>query len=160
MKKLILMTCISALTLTFSLSSHAKIYKWTDAKGVVHYSATPPVTKKKAKQEVKNIESEIRMAAGKPQSSPADNNNTQKNEDEENEQETDDSESELSAPDKKLIDYCKTQKNNLANLKNNFRNVWVDTSGKKTKLDQKQRQEKVDYLKSRIKNDCQEVKTG
>ena len=154
MKKIILITCISALTLTYSINTPAKIYKWTDAKGVVHYSATPPATKKK----VKNIESEIRLAAGKHRPSKTDKKeanteNSQKAKEEKAEG------SELSSPDKKLIDYCKSQRNNLKSLKNNFRNVWIDPSGKKTKLNQKQRQEKVDYLKNRIEKDCDEVKT-
>ena len=158
MKKLILMTCISALTITFSMSAHAKIYKWTDSKGAVHYSATPPKTQKKAKLKVKNIESEIRLAAGK--SHPAKNKVKNKDKDA-NQEEVDqkNKNSELSPPDKKLVDYCKTQKTNLESLKNNFRNIWIDPSGKRTKLNQKQRQEKVDYLKSRIKRDCNEVET-
>ncbi len=156
MKKIILMTCISALTLTYSINSYAKIYKWTDSRGVVHYSATPPAIKKKAKQKVKNIENEIRMAAGKHRKHHKSNKkNTKKSEQSEQNQQ----DSELSGPDKKLIEYCRSQRNNLKTLKNNFRNIWIDTKGKKIRLNQKQRQEKVDYLKSRIEKDCKEVKT-
>jgi len=150
MKKIILITCISALSLTYSINTQAKIYKWTDAKGVVHYSATPPAIKKK----VKNIESEIRLAAGKHRPSKSDKKEeNQKDKDQKTE------ESELSSPDEKLVDYCKSQRNNLKSLTNNFRNIWIDPSGKKTRLNQKQRQEKVDYLKNRIEKDCKEVKT-
>lgn len=155
MKKIILMTCISALTLTFSINTYAKIYKWTDTKGVVHYSATPPASKKKAKEEVKNIESKIRFAAGKHRSSKV----AKKEKSTENNQKKEKDETELSPPDKKLLDYCKSQRSNLKSLKNNFRNIWVDQTGKRTKLNQKQRQEKVDYLANRIKQDCAEVKT-
>lgn len=155
MKKIILMTCISALTLTFSFNSQAKIYKWTDSKGVVHYSATPPTTKEESRKSIKNIESKIRLAAGKYKPNKKElAKNKQAGDEQENKN------SELSPPDKQLVDYCKSQKNNLKNLKNNFRNVWIDASGKKTKLNQKQRQEKVDHLKNRIKKDCQEVETG
>jgi len=158
MKKIILIACISALTVTFSINSHAKIYKWTDSKGVTHYSATPPAKSTKSKQKVKNIEDEIQRAAGKhrPKQAKTKNKDTQKKNVEKKETE---SESELSPPDKRLVDYCRGQKNNLASLTNNFRNVWIDAKGKKNRLNQKQRQEKVDYLKERIEKDCQEVET-
>ena len=152
MKKIILITCISALTLTYSINTQAKIYKWTDAKGVIHYSATPPATKKK----VKNIESDIRLAAGKHRPSEADKKEAN-TDNKQKAKEQEDEASELSPPDKKLIDYCKSQRDNLKILKKNFRNVWIDSSGKRTKLNQKQRQEKVDYIKNRIENDCGEV---
>lgn len=155
MKKIILMTCISALSFTYSINAQAKIYKWTDAKGVVHYSAKPPTTSIKANKAAKNIESDIRLSAGKHRVAKKEQQQDENTSEETNSE----SESELSAAPKKLVDYCKSQKTNLTNLKNNFRNVWVDTAGKKTVLDQKQRQEKVDYLKGRIKKDCQEVET-
>jgi len=158
MKKILLMTFLSVLTLTFGMNAHAKIYKWVDAKGVVHYSATPPKTKKIAKKKVKDIENKIRFAAGKSKSVK---NNVKHKAVKTNKavKEQENNDSELSPPSKKLVDYCKTQKLNLKALKGNFRNVWVDPSGKKTKLNQKQRQEKVDYLKNRIKQDCEEVNT-
>lgn len=153
------MTCISALTLSLSMSSYAKIYKWTDSKGVVHYSATPPKKlQKKAKHKVKNIEKKIRFAAGRSHTSKNKGKDQKALKNKRNE-EQENTDSELSPPEKKLVDYCKAQKVNLKSLKSNFRNIWIDTKGKKTKLTQKQRQQKVDFLKDRIKKDCAEVKT-
>ncbi len=159
MKKIILISCLSTLTLAYSMGLQAKIYKWTDTKGVVHYSATPPSLKKTTKQKVKNIENKIRFAAGKSSTEKKNisNNEPENKADKVNNQNEN---SELAGPDKKLVDYCKAQRNNLKSLKNNFRNVWIDKSGKRTNLNQKQRKEKVDYLKSRIEKDCREVETG
>jgi len=156
MKKIFLMSFLSVLTLTFGMNAYAKIYKWVDSKGVVHYSATPPKTKKIAKKKVKDIETKIRFAAGK---SKTVKNKVKKKASKTNKVVKENNDSELSPPDQKLVDYCKTQKLNLAAIKRNFRNVWIDPSGKRTKLNQQQRQEKVDYLKSRIKQDCAEVNT-
>jgi len=62
MIKLILLS----LFVTFSLSQtlHAKIYKWTDGEGKVHYSATPP---KDTKTKAEDIEDKIKFNIGKAQ---------------------------------------------------------------------------------------------
>lgn len=60
MTKLILLS----LFVTFSLSQtlHAKIYKWTDNEGKIHYSATPP---KDTQTKAENIEDKIKFNIGK-----------------------------------------------------------------------------------------------
>jgi len=62
MIKLILLS----LCITFSIvqTAHAKIYKWTDDDGKVHYSATPP---KNTKTKAENIEDKIKFNIGKVQ---------------------------------------------------------------------------------------------
>ena len=62
MIKLILLSIF----VTFSLSQtlHAKIYKWTDSEGKIHYSATPPKDKK---TKAENIEDKIKFNIGKVQ---------------------------------------------------------------------------------------------
>lgn len=40
-----------AIALAFSSTAMAKVYKWTDANGKTHYTATPPPAKTKAKAE-------------------------------------------------------------------------------------------------------------
>lgn len=158
-KTIITIASISTLSLFLSMSAQAEIYKWSDSNGGVHYTATPPAqSKKKIKSE--DIETTIRAQAGKSKpvdkeiatanddsSSPDENNNDKK------------VETELAGPDKKLKNYCKSQRNNLVQLKKNFRNVWIDVKGEKTNLTQEQRKQKVDYLKTRIKEDCAGVKT-
>ena len=50
-QKSLLQIALVALTLCFSSSAMAKIYKWTDANGKTHYTATPPPAKADAKTE-------------------------------------------------------------------------------------------------------------
>lgn len=150
-KKTVILTSISTLVLLASVNTHAKIYKWTDANGQTHYTAHPPAqTKQKIKSE--NIEDKIKSHAGKyrPPSKTASKESSE--EGESNEGET------LSGPDKKLVKYCDSQRNNLKQLKKNFRNVWIDIKGNKTNLNQEQRKEKVAALEGQIKENCSEVK--
>lgn len=147
MKKTLFITCLCSLALTISSSSHAKIYKWTDNKGVIHYSATPPPPQ--TKEKAKNIEDKIRFAAGKY---------TPKKESSRSQQKTSDKKisSKLSGPSKKLTAYCEGQKSNLAKLKSNYRNTWEE-NGKKKNLDQSQRKQKVEQIISSIELNCKEV---
>ena len=132
-----------------TINSQAEIYKWTDAKGVTHYSAQKP-TQQKIKSE--NIEDKIRSAAGKyqassGQTSQAPAKNTAKSNDSK-------SKTKLAGPSAKLVSYCKSQRKNLAQLKKNYRNVWKDKDGKTSRLDQKQRQEKVNQIQKSITAEC------
>lgn len=151
--KLASITTICSALLILSVNTQAEIYKWVDENGGVHYTAQPPVHKKK-RVKAKNIENEIKAAAGKYR--PPVNSTVTKN-DADTETEKVNGE-ELAGPDKKLVSYCTNQKKNLEQLKKNFRNVWIDVKGKKTNLDQEQRKEKVAYLQQRITEDCKEVK--
>jgi len=145
MNKITIVT-LSTLALALSVTStQAKIYKWTDANGSTHYSATPPKQQKK-KTEVKDIEDEIRYAAGKPY------NRSKSAEKEENTSKKDDDK--LAPPSEKLIKYCKSQRSNLKQLKENFNTTWVEASGKKTLLTQKQRKDKVKEIRKSIKSEC------
>ncbi len=145
---------IGTVALFFSISTHAEIYKWVDAKGVTHYTATPPPQKTiKHKTKVENIEVQILSAAGKFK--PATNQTS--SDEKTSGMESKKTDNKLSPPGKKLVSYCKKQRGNLANLKGNYFNVWVDDKGKETKLDQKERQEKVDHLINDIKDNCKGV---
>ena len=153
-KKTMALASIGTLALIFSTYSHAEIYKWTDEKGTIHYTAIPPM-QKKTPIKATNIEDQIRSAAGKYRA-PAKGTKTASSQDaatgDENQQNN--NEEQLAGPDKKLIKYCENQRNNLQQLKKNYRNVWIDVKGQKTNLDQEQRKQKVDYLKQRIQEDC------
>jgi hypothetical protein len=153
--KLASITTITSALLILSANTHAEIYKWVDENGGVHYTAQPPVHKTK-RVKAKNIEDEIKAAAGKyrpPAETAAAPNN-----DSTDTQKTEVNSETLAGPDKKLINYCNNQKKNLEQLRKNFRNVWIDVKGEKTNLDQEQRKEKVAYLQQRIAEDCKEVK--
>jgi len=155
-KTLITATAIGSLALLVNLGANAEIYKWTDAKGVVHYTANKP-TQKKIKTE--NIEVKIRNAAGKYKKST---NETATKSSEKSKNSDDDGDgnkekTKMAGPDAALISYCKTQRSNLSGLQKNFRNVWQDTDGKKKVLNQEQRRLKIDLLQKQIAKDCAEV---
>ena len=143
MNKITIIT-LSTLAIALSVSSiQAKIYKWTDANGSTHYSATPPKQNTKSKVKVKNIEDKIRYAAGKPSLHT-------KSTEEKSAGKKDDK---LAPPSKKLVKYCKSQRSNLKQLKENF-NTTLEASGKKSLLNQKQRKDKVKEIRKSIKNEC------
>jgi hypothetical protein len=148
-KKNLSVVVISTSVLLVTMNSQAEIYKWTDAKGVIHYSAQKPV-----QQTIKseNIEDEIRSAAGKYRASsrqvpqtPAQTTTKSKNIK---------TKTQLSGPSAKLVSYCKTQRKNLAQLKKNYRNIWKDKGGKTSRLNQKQRQQKVNKIQKSITTEC------
>jgi hypothetical protein len=155
-KKSITLASLVTLALILSSSTYAEIYKWTDENGTIHYAATPPMQKHK-RIKATNIEDEIRSAAGKyrapskgASTSDTDTSTTAMNPENSMDEQ-------LAGPDAKLIEYCDNQRNNLEQLKKNFRNVWIDIKGQKTALDQEQRKEKVEYLNKRIQEDCKGV---
>jgi len=154
-KKSVILTSITTLALAIGMTAaQAKIYKWTDANGQTHYTAQPPA-QKKLRDKAKNIEDKIRAHAGKY--SPSKNSPKVASD---KEKSNDDTDTELSGPNKQLVKYCKSQRNNVAQLKKNFRNVWIDTKGNKTTLNQEQRKKKVAELQSKIKSECAEVPTS
>lgn len=159
MNKSFLTLSISSLFLFSMTTTQAEIYKWVDAKGVTHYSAQPPV-KKKIRAKAKNIEDQIRSAAGKyrpPKASQKTSNQENSSSGHSDKNKNIDAENSLSPPDKKLVEYCNNQRKNLESLRKNFRTVWVGTDGKKTPLTQKQRQQKVELISKNLKETCAEV---
>ena len=155
-KKSVILTSMATL-LILSVNTHAKIYKWTDANGQVHYTAQPPAQTKKRTIKATNIEDQIRAKAGKYRSPKSLKKVAAKNPNDDSDTDTQ-SDEELSGPDKQLIKYCDGQRNNLKQLKKNFRNIWIDAKGNKTALSQEQRKEKVSILQQEIDSNCAEVK--
>ena len=157
MKKIIFTTTFCTLTALLNFTAQAEIYKWTDSKGVTHYSARPPAQRKKTAKNIKDIEKKIRQAAGKYR--PSANVNTQSNNSEKgnktNQQQP--TNTEIAPPSKKLVSYCKKQRSSLKKLKSNFRTVWKGLDGKEKRLNQSERKEKIYYLIKRIIEDCEGV---
>lgn len=153
--KSIILASITTYALLMSVNSSAKIYKWTDSNGQVHYSAQPPVQKEK-RIKSENIEDKIRANAGKYRP-PSNTKVARTTNNDASQSSSDNTDNELSGPNKKLIKYCNNQRKNVKQLKKNFRNVWVDVKGNKTSLTQEQRKEKVALIESKIKTDCAEV---
>ncbi len=52
-------------TLIFTHTASAEIYKWIDTQGRTHYTQTPPPAKEVKKEDVKNIVDDIEMVTGK-----------------------------------------------------------------------------------------------
>ena len=154
--KMITLTSLGTLALIFSASCSAEIYKWTDENGTIHYTATPPVQNQK-RIKATNIENQIRSAAGKYRPPAKGTTTTGTNTETSASNPENSKDEQLAGPDAKLIEYCDNQRNNLDQLKKNFRNVWIDVKGQKTALDQEQRKEKVEYLNKRIQEDCKGV---
>ncbi len=148
-KKFLSAIVISTGVLFISMSSQAEIYKWTDAKGVTHYSSQKPIQQK---IKAENIEDKIRSAAGKYRAS--EQQTSQKSVQTTTKSNNSNSKTELSGPSAKLVSYCKGQRKSLAQLKKNFRNIWKDENGKTYRLDQKQRQLKVDQILESITKEC------
>ena len=147
-KKLLVVSLISGVSLFANLAIQAEIYKWTDAKGVIHYSAQKPL-ERKIKSE--NIEQEIRSAAGKYIPSTEQVTSTNETPGKENSKNTN---VKLDGPSPELVKYCKSQRKNLSDLSKNYRTMWQGKDGKKTRLDQKQRQEKANQIKESIMKEC------
>lgn len=156
--KSVILTSIISLAFAMSGNSQANIYKWTDENGQTHYTAQPPV-QKELRVKAKDIEDKIQANAGKYRASSEvktvatdvdASNRDDANNDKANKEE-------LSGPNKQLIEYCNGQRNNIKQLKKNFRNVWIDAEGKRTALSQEQRKEKLSILESQIKTDCEGV---
>ena len=154
-KKSVILTSITTL-LILSVNTHAKIYKWTDANGQVHYTAQPPAQTKQRTIKATNIEEQIKAKAGKYRA-PKSTTKVAAKDDDTNVDSEKKSEDDLAGPNKQLVKYCNGQRDNLKQLKKNFRNIWIDAKGKKTNLTQEQRKEKVSMLQEEIDSNCAEV---
>jgi len=148
-RKFITITATASLALLVNIGANAEIYKWTDAKGVVHYTANKP-TQKKIQSE--NIEVKIRSAAGKYQ--PTKTASRMSDDSPERESGKEPGSGKLSGPDPKLVSYCKQQRSNLTSLKKHYRTVWQGADGKKKQLNQEERKLKVSELEEKISEDC------
>ncbi len=148
---LMLLSMATVSTTVISTTAHAEIYKWTDAKGQVHYSATPPRKKVKTKE----IGTEIKMAAGKFDPASV---KLKSDSDESEDQENDDSTQTdgKNKPTKERVAYCKTQRKNLALLNNN-KNIRWKSFGKETELNDTQRKMKMNQIKSQIASECKGI---
>lgn len=144
---------VSLLALTFSMNCHAEIYKWTDNKGQVHYTATPPTQKKVKAQE---IEDKILMSAGKFDPSTVSENKETTADKEEDAEESSTKTGANSKPTKQLIDFCKGQRKSLKLLKSSQNITWKRL-GKETKLTAAQRKAKIKETKSSITKDCKGI---
>jgi len=141
MKLPIITTLVIALGFLTVTITEAKVYKWKDAEGVMHYSSTPP----KPTEKISELKDDLRITdnkamAHKPQA----------------EAKTDaEADEKKKARDKKRKkrNYCNGQRKNLALLKRNLNVKWIE-KGKSTKLSAEQRKDKLRSLENSISTDC------
>jgi len=145
MKLPIITTLAIALSIATVTLVEAKVYKWQDANGVVHYSSAPP----KPNEKVSGLKDDLRITDNKSAAHKG-----------EEETQTD-SQTDKKAPEQKQArsekqrkqNYCDGQRRNFALLKRNLKVKWVE-NGKSTELSSEQRNEKLRTLEDSISADC------
>ena len=150
MIKLILLSLFA--TISLSQAVHAKIYKWTDNEGRVHYSATPP---KDTKEKAENIEDKIKFNIGKKQ--PAKSHHTSESktekEDDQNAKKTASKEKYSEDTSKARVAYCNGLKRNIHTLETS-KNVNLAEEGDLKPLNAKQISERLAKEKSNLEKNC------
>lgn len=150
MIKLILLS----LFVTFSLSQtlHAKIFKWTDSEGKVHYSATPP---KDTKEKAENIEDKIKFNIGKTQPTKSHHTSASKPEKKGDANNNQPAAKEKYSEDtsKARVAYCNGLKRNIHTLESS-KNVNLAEEGKLKPLNTKEIGERLAKEKSNLEKNC------
>lgn len=158
---------IIMLALVSSTSVSAKIYKWVDDQGQMHYTQRPAPAGKDAT----DIERKIRIAADLPTSSPGKTAKSKtgkygskpipkvKQQDPKKEEvaakTSEDKQAESSAEEykKKLNEYCEKQTANLEALNSDTPIAWQD-EGKTKLLSNSERKGKIESIQTSIEENC------
>ncbi|HFC93251.1 MAG TPA: DUF4124 domain-containing protein [Leucothrix mucor] len=141
MKLPIMITLVIALGFLSVTITEAKVYKWKDAEGVMHYSSVPP----KPTEKVSDLKDDLRITDNKAvaHKSKAENNtDTEANKKKKNREKK-----------RKKRNYCNGQRRNLELLKRNLNVKWIE-KGKSTKLSAEQRKDKLRSLEDSISTNC------
>jgi len=149
MIKLILLSLFVTFTLTQTL--HAKIYKWTDSEGKVHYSATPP---KDTKNKAENIEDKIKFNIGKRQ--PATTHHVAPKSAEKKSAKEDSKAAQAKYNDDKSkarVAYCNRVKQNIHTLETS-KNVNIAEEGNLEPLSNAAKQARLEKEKSNLEKNC------
>lgn len=142
---------LATLALLVSMTSYAEMYKWTDEKGQVHYTQTPPpgvnaeqfkapppptVNPNKAQQEIEALIQEQKQLDQQReyQKQLEKQKQTQKQNDEKR---------------------CGTAKKNLVNFQNNPSRKVRNEDGSITRLTEEDRQQRIKFYQDRVKIYCQ-----
>ena len=136
---------ITTLAISFSFLSvitEAKIYKWKDAKGQIHYASTPP------KPSEKNFELKKDFSFSNKSATTSENKVAIKKD---KLQETDSNEAKKTS--NKKLEFCRKEKNNLKLLQQNSTVTWIE-NGKETPLSGKMLEDKIQVIKENIQTNC------
>lgn len=149
MKKLILPLLL--VTIGFSQTLSAEIYKWTDKEGKVHYSSTPPKEDPKKAQQIGDI---IKANIGKVQPSTTYTKKDVSDEAKTGEKKaTDPHKTDRSAA---RIKYCGNLKKNIATIQKN-KNVNIVIEGASSPLSDEQKNARLAKYQSDLEKNCKEI---
>ena len=141
---------ITTLAISFSVLSilaEAQVYKWTDIKGQIHYSATPP----KPNEKILGLKKDLTFSSKATTTNP---NNVDTKADEQ--KETKDELHELKKTSKQKLAFCKRERTNLALLKENKKVTWIE-NGKETPLSGEMLKNKIQIVEKNIQTNCTSI---
>ncbi len=141
MKLPIITTLVIALSFLSVTITEAKVYKWKDAEGIMHYSSTPP----KPTEKVSDLKDDLRITDNKAIAHKSQAENKTDTEANKKKQARD--------KKRKKRNYCNGQRKNLELLKRNLNVKWIE-KGKSTKLSAEQREDKLRSLEDSITANC------
>ena len=133
-----------SLSLTAKEYKDARVYKWVDKHGVVHYSDKPNPNAESNEIEVKNNNNNF-------DSTRADKWQEEYNKNKEVNREA---QEKLNVQNAKKQEVCNGYKSDLNTLKNIGRIVNVDADGKQTYISDEERNQKIKDLEKTIKRIC------
>jgi hypothetical protein len=151
MKLPIITTLAIALSVLTATLVEAKVYKWQDADGVIHYASTPP----KPDEKISGLKDDLRITDNR--SAAHKNEQETQNNDEINKKNKEQKQNRNEKERKQ--NYCDGQRRNLTLLKRNLKVKWIE-NGKSTELNSEQRNEKLRALEDSISADCTYGKAG
>jgi len=126
-------------------SSAAPIYKWVDAQGVTHFTATPPVSG----------QASTVPAAKQPPAAPAASAPTRSDDAGQSQADIEARvRQEVAQQEKERADYCLQLRTNLAQLRNNPR-LRMEVDGEMRRLGEDERQSKISETEQAIAENCQ-----
>ncbi|HIO93090.1 MAG TPA: DUF4124 domain-containing protein [Leucothrix mucor] len=150
MKLPIITTLIIALGFLSITIAEAKVYTWTDATGVIHYSATPP----KPTEKVSNLKDDLRITDNKIASTKIKEqkeDKTPSKEKQTNHINSDKNKAQIKA--RKKRGFCNSQRKNLNLLSKHKKVNWVQ-NGESKPLNSEQRRNKIRAIEQSIHANC------
>lgn len=135
---------ITALAISFSalsLIAEAKIYKWKDDKGQVHYASTPPKPHEKNFDLEKDLSFFSKAATAVPDNVDEKMDEKQK------------TNHKLKKSSEKRLKFCHQERRNLTLLKKNSTVTWIEKD-KETQLSGKLLEDKIQTVEKNIKINC------
>ena len=148
MKKFILPLLL--VTISFSQTASAEIFKWTDKEGKVHYSSTPP---KEDPQKAEAIGDKIKSNIGKVQPKTVYQTTSSEKAKKTKKKAADPYKDDRS---KARISYCRNLENNITTLQKK-QNINIMVEGKPSALSDAQKAERLAQYTSDLAKNCKDI---